>query len=297
MSDTRQIKNRYTAVADVGKLTGTMEMISRARYHKHLESWKNRKEFDDGLAQLAYLLLASGNEIKHPLMEESKEGKRAILVMGSDRGLCGGFNNNINHLVDVHIKRAQRLRKELLVFACGKKAIAYLKSKKIPIEKEFPTYDEDPGAKRIDEIADSFIGLYEDKTINYFGVIYTRFFSLASQRAQTLTLLPVSDLIDDLTTSATVIWPWETEASEFEVIPSIDEVFNSLIYMMIRTALSGCFLDSALSEHLYRVVAMKNATDNADSMKQQLMGDYNRARQSQITGEIMDIVGGSEGMK
>jgi len=297
MSDTRQIKNRHRAVSDIGKLTGTMEMISRARYRKHLESWQNRQDFNDGLAQLAYLVFAGGSEIKHPLMEEATSGKMAILVMGSDRGLCGGFNSNINHLVDIHIKRAERFRKELLIYACGKKAISYLKSKNIPIEKEFATFDEDPNPKRIDEIADSFIQLYKDKTISYFGVVYTRFFSIANQQAQTHSILPLSDLIDDLATKATVIWPWRAEPADFDFLGDINELFSSLAQMIVRSAVSECFLDSALSEHLYRVVAMKNATDNADNMKKQLLGDYNRARQSQITGEIMDIIGGVEGMK
>ncbi len=297
MSDTRQIKNRHRAVSDIGKLTGTMEMISRARYHRHLEKWRNRQEFDEELAQLVYLLLAGEHKFEHPLLEERSSKKWALLVMGANRGLCGGFNNNINHLVDVHIKRAKRLRKELAVYAVGKKAVAYLNSKNIPVEKEFASFDEDPSDKRIDDIADSFIKLYEEKQIDYLGVIYTRFFSIANQQAQTHSILPLADLIDDLATRATVIWPWRAEPDNFELMGDINGLFNSLARMIVRSAVSGCFLDSALSEHLYRVVAMKNATDNAENMKKQLTGDYNRARQSQITGEIMDIVGGVEGLK
>ena len=88
MSDTRQIKNRHRAVSDIGKLTGTMEMISRARYRKHLESWQNRQDFNDGLAQLAYLVFAGGSEIKHPLMEEATSGKWQFLLWAPIEGFA-----------------------------------------------------------------------------------------------------------------------------------------------------------------------------------------------------------------
>jgi F-type H+-transporting ATPase subunit gamma len=274
-----------------------MEMISTSRYRGLLERWRNRQQFDNELARLAYLVLTAEKQIKHPLMEENNSGNFAILVMGSNRGLCGGFNNKINHLIDVHIKRAKRFRKNLKVYAAGKKAISYLRSKNIPAVKEYTDFDEIPTPEQVDKIADSFIEQYEKKQIDYFGVVYTRFFSLASQQAQTLSVLPVADLIDDLTTRATVIWPWRTNASEFELTPSINEMFNSLVYMMIRSALSGCFLDSALSEHLARVIAMRSATENAENMLKELQGEYNRARQGQITGDLMDIIGGVEAMK
>ena len=98
----------------------------------------------------------------------------------------------------------------------------------------------------------------------------TRFFSPASQKAQTLTILPMLELIDDLTTRATVIWPWELVFEDFLLSPSADDIFDGLSSMMIRTAMAGCFIEAATSEHLSRVVAMRNATDNADEMIEDL---------------------------
>ncbi len=297
MASTRQIQTRHKAVANIHKVTRTMEMISSSRYRGYFDRWKNRRQFDNELAQLAYLMLTAGSEIKHPLMEDNNSGNFALLVIGANRGLCGGLSGRINHLIDVHIKRARRLRKNLKIYAVGKKAIAYLNSRKIAVTKEFTDFDEVPSPRQIDKLADGFMEDYKNKEIDYFGVVYTRFFSLASQNAQTLTLLPVAELIDDLTTRATVIWPWRTEPSEFELNPAIEQMFDSLIYMMIRASLSGCFLDSALSEHLARVVAMRSATENAENMLKDLQEEYNRARQGQITGDLMDIIGGVEAMK
>jgi F-type H+-transporting ATPase subunit gamma len=114
---------------------------------------------------------------------------------------------------------------------------------------------------------------------------------------QTLTILPVIDLIDDLTTRATAIWPWELNFEDFMLTPSAEEIFENLATMIIRSSITGCFLEAAVSEHLSRVVCMRNATDNAEDMIKELSKEYNRARQGQITVELLDIVSGVESMK
>ena len=148
-----------------------------------------------------------------------------------------------------------------------------------------------PSSDQANAIADSFIDQFMNGQIGRLGFVYTRFFSPANQRVQTLTILPISDLIDDLTTRATVIWPWELSFEDFLLSPSPEKIFDTLAKMMIRTAIKGCFQEAALSEHLGRVVAMRNATDNANEMISDLMQEYNRARQSQITMELLDIIG------
>ena len=128
--------------------------------------------------------------------------------------------------------------------------------------------------------------------LDYFGIVYTRFYSVASQHAQTLTVLPISELIDDLTTRATLISPAEMAVENFYMSPSADELFDELAKMIVRASVRSCFIDAALSQHLARVVAMRNATENADEMVKELTAQYNRARQGQITSELLDIIGG-----
>ena len=106
-------------------------------------------------------------------------------------------------------------------------------------------------------------------------------------------VLPVAELIDDLTTRATVIWPWELAFEDFLLSPSASEIFDGLASMMVRSSLSACFLEAAVSEHLERVVAMRSATDNAHEMAEDLERQYNRARQAQITDELLEIVSGT----
>jgi len=296
MAGTRQILQRHKAISNIRKVTKTMEMISSARYRQYYTRWKDSQAFFDGLAQLAYLMMTSDIKSEAPLLQDHNEGDLAVIVIGTSRGLCGAYNSNLIQMLDVHIRRAKRLRKRLRVYVSGKKTAAQLRAKNIPIEKEITGSEGVPSNEVSDKMADDFMKLYYERKICGFGVVYTRFYSAASQKQQTLTLLPLYELVDDLCTRTNVIWPWQSSYQDFEVSPAPDELFPEIARMMVRSALAECFLDAEVSEHLTRVTAMRNATVNAEDMIEELIAEYNKARQGQITGELMDIVGGVEAM-
>lgn len=292
----RQLLGRKNAVSNICKVTRTMEMISTSRYKQYYDMWASSIGYFDTLAQLAYLLITAEEPIKHPLAESNDSGTMAVLVIGSDRGLCGAYNSNLFRLLDVHIKRAKRFNKKLEIYAAGRKVLSFLKFRGLRVKKNYDEFDEVPSHEQSQQIADDITERYINGEIGYFGIVYTRFFSVASQHAQTLTILPLTELIDDLTTRATVIWPWELAFEDFEMSPSAEEIFDEAGNMMITSSIMSCFRDAALSQHLARVVAMRSATDNADKMIDELTTEYNRARQSQITNELLDITGGVEAM-
>jgi F-type H+-transporting ATPase subunit gamma len=269
-----------------------MEMISTSRYKSYYNRWTASTAFYDSLAQAAYLLVTSQEPIDHPLMKERTGGKGAILAIGSNRGLCGSYNSSIYRLVDVHAKRARRQGRQLAIYAHGRKLVSTLHFHGIEPTKVYTDFDEVPTDEQASEMADSFIEQYVSGELDYFGIVYTRFYSVASQHAQTLTVMPITELIDDLTTRATVISPLEMAVENVYMSPSANEIFDELATMMVRASLRSCFVDAALSQHLARVVAMRNATENADDMVKELTAQYNRARQSQITSELLDIIGG-----
>jgi len=248
---------------------------------------------------LAYLMVTAQTRIEHPLLADpqSKSKTNALVVIGSDRGLCGAYNSEVFRQIDTHIKMAKRFGRELKIYAKGKKVLGYLEHLKIEPEKVYEDFSEVPTAEQANEIGDFFMDEYINGNIARLGIVYNRFFSPASQKAQTLTVLPVVDMIDDLTTRATVIWPWELDFEDFELSPSPENIFETLATMIIRTSVLGCFLEAAVSEHLSRVVCMRNASDNAEEMIKELTKDYNRARQGQITVELLDIVSGVEAAK
>jgi len=299
MANTRQILQHRNAAANISKVTGTMETISAVRYRQYYNQWAEGLVFYDTLAQLAYLMVTAQTRIEHPLLAEPKNKSKtnALIVIGSDRGLCGAYNNEVFRQIDTHVRMTKRFGRQLKIYAKGKKVLAYLDHLKIEPEKIYDEFAEVPTAEQANEIGDFFMDAYVNGDIARLGIVYNRFFSPASQKAQTLTVLPVVDMIDDLTTRATVIWPWELDFEDFELSPSPESIFETLAKMIIRTSVAGCFLEAAVSEHLSRVVCMRSASDNAEEMIKDLTRDYNRARQGQITVELLDIVSGVEAAK
>jgi F-type H+-transporting ATPase subunit gamma len=293
MAGTRQILQRFKATENISKVTGTMETVSAVKYRQLFNMWRDSLDFYDALAQLAYLVVTAEKSIDHPLMHPNDAKRNAIIVSGSNRGLCGGYNSNVYKQIEVHANMAKRFGRDLDIYAQGKKAISHLNNRKIELAGTYEDFEEVPSAQQTSKIADHFIDQFLQGEIGRLGFVYTRFFSPANQKVQTLTILPVADLIDDLTTRATVIWPWELAFEDFLLSPSPEKIFDTLARMMIKTAIKGCFLEAALSEHLGRVVAMRSATDNANEMISELTQEYNRARQSQITVELLDIIGAS----
>jgi F-type H+-transporting ATPase subunit gamma len=270
-----------------------MEMVSTARYKSYYNKWNAIVDYHDALARTGYLLLTSGKSIDYPLLKENSSGLSAILVIGAKRGFCGSYNSNIYQLVEVHLNIAKRMGRKLDIYVLNRKLNNLLNYHGIKPTKIYSDIDEVPTEKQIEEMAVDFIGKYTAGQLDYFGIVYMGFHSVSSQQAQTLTVMPLTELIDDLATRSTAIWPWNLLFEDFHFSPSADKIIENLAKMIIRSSIQSCFTDAALSEHAARMVAMRNATENAEELIKQLSCDYNRARQSQITTELLDIIGGT----
>lgn len=293
MAGIRQILQRRKAIDNVRRITRTMEMISTAKYKSYYNRWVAIAEYHNALAQVGYLLVTSKTPIDHSLMRENSSGHSVILAIGSTRGFCGSYNTSLLRLVEMHIERAKNLGKKLDIYAPQRKLVNVMNYRGITPAKVYDDFEEIPSDEQISEMAGDFIDRYMAGKLDYFGVVYTRFHSVSSQQAQTLTLLPLTELIDELATRARAIWPWKLEFEDFYLSPSAKDFIEDLAGMIVRSAIKNCFMNAALSEHLSRMVAMRNATENAEEMIKDLTAEYNHARQSQITGELLDIIGGT----
>jgi len=179
MAGARQIAERREAIADIGRVTHTMETVSAVRYQRYYKIWAGGEQFYDSLAQLAYLLVSAEKTIEHPLMLDNKSDCNAILAIGSDRGLCGAYNSNICRLIDIHVDMAKRFGKKLKIYAKGKKVISYLNNQGIEPECVYEDIGEVPEPGRVKTIADEFMADYAAGRIGRLGVVYTRFYSPA----------------------------------------------------------------------------------------------------------------------
>jgi F-type H+-transporting ATPase subunit gamma len=280
MASIRQIFVRRKAIDSIARMTRTLEMISSARYKTYSGRWALTGEYRDALARIGYLLATPQQPIDHPLLTENASGRMVILAIGSRKGLCGAYNSEIYDLVDVHVQQARARDRQLDIYVTRSK-----------LESTLAFHGLAP-AKVYTDIADDFIDQYMAGKLDYMGVVYKRFYSASSQQAQTLTIMPLLELVDDLTTRAQVIWPWDLTFENFDMSPSAGRIVETAARMLMHYSIQSCFMDAALSEHLARMVAMRNATDNAEDMIRQLTADYNRARQTQITSELLDIISG-----
>lgn len=294
MAGIRQILQRRKAADSVRRITRTMEMISTAKYKSYQNKRHSVVEYYDALAQIGYLLVTPQEPIDHPLLKENNSGNSALLAVGSSRGMCGAYNNHISALVDVHIRAAAGAGKKLDIYTTESRLTGLLGYHNITPKKIYPDLDQATAGHHLDNIAGEFVEQYIAGKIDSFNIVYMRYYSASSQQAQTLTILPLTELIDNLTTRATVIWPWgKISFEDFILSPAAFEIIKNLAKTIVRSSIEACFVDAALSEYLARMMAMRNATDNAETMIKELTNSYNYARQSQITGELLDIVSGT----
>ena len=292
MASIRQIFLRRKAIDSIARMTRTLEMISSARYKAYSGRWALTGAYRDALARIAYLLATAEKPLDHPLLKENASGRTAILAIGSRKVLCGSYNSEIFHLLEVHVQQAQARGRQLDLYVPRSRLESVLAFHGLTPAKVYTDLDERPTDLQIRAIADDFIDQYMSGKLDSFGIVYKRFYSASSQRAQTLTIMPLHDLVDDLTTRSHVIWPWDLKFEDFYMTPPPDRIVEGLARMLIQYSIQSCFMDAVLSEHLARMIAMRNATDNAEDMIKQLTTDYNRARQTQITSELLDIVSG-----
>jgi F-type H+-transporting ATPase subunit gamma len=292
MASIRQIFLRRKAADTIRRMTRTLEMISSARYKAYSGRWALTGEYRDALARIAYLLATPERPLDHPLLKENTSGRTAVLAIGSRKGLCGSYNSDVFHLLEVHIEQAKAHGNELDVYVPRSRLEGIMAYHGVAPTKVYTDLDEMPTDPQIRTIAEEFVSRYIAGEIDSMGIIYKRFYSASSQQAQTLTILPLHDLVDDLTTRAQAIWPWDLTFEDFYLSPTPDKIIEGLAQMLVHYSIRSCFLDAVLSEHLARMIAMRNATDNAEDMIKQLTQDYNRARQTQITSELLDIVSG-----
>jgi F-type H+-transporting ATPase subunit gamma len=179
------------------------------------------------------------------------------------------------------------------VYAAGDRLVSILRQHDIVPERVFAGSEQILSDEQLDTHADELVKRYIAGQVDDFRIVYMRFHSVASQRVQTLTVVPLVELIDDLATRMTLIWPWKLTFDDFLLSPSPDEIIESLAEVLIRTSIRRCLIDALLSEHVVRMLAMRNATENAEEMIDELTSEYNKARQSQITRELLDVIGGT----
>jgi len=298
MAKARAIVERRKAVQNIKKITRTMELIATARFKKALDRATEADAYTKKIAELVQDLSSSEVEVRHPLLESRpKPASAMLLILTSNRGLAGGYNANV-------LRQGVRTRQEnelagvkTHLEVAGKRGINFLRFQGIKPDKTFTNFEDRPQFTEVEEIADRYIKLFTEGKIDRVDVAYTRFISVARQEAVVSSLLPMStkDVGSLETTSRSKKNEAEVKQKSSSVayafLPDAVSILEEIVPVSFKVRLFKCFLDAAVSEQISRMVAMKGATENAEDMIKTLSRLYNRARQSQITRELSEIIG------
>jgi F-type H+-transporting ATPase subunit gamma len=301
MAKARAIVKRRKAVRNIKKITKTMQMIATAKFQKALKRAVGTKPYTLKVRELVAELAASlGEDIQHPLLQKSQgSGHIALLVITSDRGLAGAYNGSVLRAANHYIKAQEADGKKIDLYLSGKKGINYFNFQKRAITKRFDQFADAPKFEEVQRVADDFMQQFVTGKVDEVRVAYMNFINTGSQKAEVMQLLPLASLeaAAKAPTAAKVEAGKPKLQTVYEFSPDAKTLLDELLPLTVKTALFQAFLDATTSENVARMVAMKSATDNADEMVKLLTMQYNRARQSQITTELAEIMGGVEAMK
>jgi F-type H+-transporting ATPase subunit gamma len=293
MANPRALDKRRKSIRNIRKITRTMELIATARFKKAMDRASAATAYTRRITQLVSDLTRTGLEVSHPLLEKRDEVKNAtLLLLTANRGLCGGFNGN---LIRAGLQRYKELKQEvpaLRLEIAGKRGIAGFKFRGFQPEEAYTHFEDKPTFDEVDALATRYLHEYEAGQLDRLDVVYMKFQSIARQHVAVETLLPLGSLGAEGR-------PAEETApkSQYEFMPSPESILEEVVPTSFKVRLFKCFLDSAVSEQIARMVAMKSATENAGELIKQLGMQYNRARQGRITSELMDVIGGVEALK
>ena len=295
MAKARALDKRRKSIRNIRKITRTMELIARAKYKKAMDRAVAATAYTKRVTQVVARLAEAGLAVSHPLLEShEKIENAALLVLTANRGLCGGYNGSVIRIATPRFHELKGIASHLRLEVAGKRGIAGLKYRNVKIDEAYLQFNDQPKFEEVEPIATRLINDYATGKLNRFDVAYTKFISTSKQMAVVETLLPLGSLGGDEPPAKPST---KTEQTQYEFLPSAESILKEVVPMSFKIRLFKCFLDAAVSEQIARMVAMKSATENASEMIKDLSMTYNRARQSQITGEIMEIIGGVEALK
>ena len=286
MASARDIKRKINSVSNTQKITKTMKMVSAAKMRKAIEAMQSARPYSVKLTELIQELSnRAGGNAEHAFFEAREEVKTIYLVVvTSDKGLCGAFNSNILKVAQTFVK--ENTGKTIKVVPVGKRALDFFAKRGFEIVEKWVgfggkyTFSDAINVGKL--LAKSFTNGDADEV----HLIYNEFKSTSSQIVRSKKLFPLA-----------VEGGSEPNYPDFEYEPDVSELLNTFLPQFINTSIFQSMLESVAGEHGARMVAMDNATRSAGEMIKKLVLNYNKTRQAAITTELLDIVNGAEALK
>lgn len=289
MATLKVIRRRIESTKSTKKITRAMKLVAAAKLRRAQENTEKAKPYANRIRDVIFDLAAHTGREEHPLLQVRREDKALLIVVTSDRGLCGGFNSNINRRAEMYINGNEGSHEEVSLALIGKKGRDYFRRRTFEIRKEYMEVLSEPTLERASEIGQEIIAEYIDGGLDAVYIVYNEFKSAVSQKVVVEKLLPIDP--------GEVDPNGETDGSEFEYEPSMEAILDSVLPLYVNVRLYFAVLESLAAEMGARMTAMENATKNAGDMIKKLTLQFNKARQAAITKEMLEIVGGAEALK
>ena len=291
MASMRDIKRRKTSVQSTQQITKAMKLVSTVKLQRAKSVAERTKIYFNAMYATVSSILDKAGNIEHPYLNVQEGGKKAVVVITSNRGLAGGYNSNVTKLVTNNEKFS---KDDTLVYAIGKKGKDTLARKGYEIAGDYTEVINAPLYSDAVDICTTLLDAYKNGEISEIYLAYTVFKNTVSQVPTMLKLLPV-----DLDAAKETIEVENTESSSKAIMnfePGEEEALDLIVPKYIASLIYGAMIEAVASENGARMQAMDNATSNAEEMIQDLELGYNRARQAHITQELTEIIGGAEAL-
>ena len=284
-SNMKEIKERIDSVKNTSQITNAMNIVSSTKFKRFQVLTLKSRSYARAVNEAFDNLVASLTGNKFVIFDGKPEVKRVgIIVMTSDRGLCGSFNSNTFRRLESMKKKFQKEGKEVSVITIGRKAKEYCKNRDINVDSEYTQIIPETMFETGKKISEDVVQFYLNDFYDEVYMIYSKFVSAIEYNIQVEKLLPIEKK-EGLPTK------------EYIFEPSEEEVLNSFVPQVLNIKLYQSLLENSASEHSARMSAMKQANDNASEMIKNLEVQYNRERQGQITQELTEIISGSSSVQ
>jgi F-type H+-transporting ATPase subunit gamma len=288
MANTTALKRRIGSVKNTRQITKAMELVAASKMRRAQEQAQGSRDFRVQAHDVLERLSGVSDVRRHPLFVRRKIKNHLIIVITSDTGLAGAYDANVLKQMTKELREDQDAGVKTQVITIGKKGAQFVSRLDVELLAAFPIFSTQPEAKDIRPIVSTLFDHYAEGKVDSVTIVYTDFISSIRQEVRSLELLPAQPPTD----KKGDISPLEVAIFE----PSIESIVDSVVARLIEVQVWQAILESLASEHSSRMMAMKNASDNASDIIDDLTLEFNTARQAAITQELAEIIGGSEAL-
>lgn len=288
MASLKEIDGRIKSTKKMKQITKAMNMVSSSKLRR---AEKNTKQFEPYMEKMQDAITAIAGASKnssHPMLRPRQVQRSGYLVITSDKGLAGAYSSNVLKRLINDIKEKHTSSDEYSIIVLGQSGVDFLKNRGYEIENSLVDVPDQPSFKSIQAIAKHAIDLFSEEHIDELKIYYSRYVSVLENKPTTKQVLPLSR--EDSSQG-------QGQMSSYEFEPDKESILSVILPQYVESLIYGTILDAKASEHAARMTAMKNASDNATELIDDLSLQYNRARQAEITQQITEIVGGSAALE